>query len=424
MFSPRDARGSGAFYGWYMVAICTLVRGFTAPGQTIGVSAFTDELIDTLDVSRSAVATAYLVGTLTGAVALPFVGRWVDRAGVRRTLTVVSLGFAAVVALTASVQNIVMLAIAFIGLRMLGQGSMTLIGTQGVVMWFERRRGFALAIMNVGSVVLLSLAPLTFAALIGLFGWRATWLVLGAVIACVITPLALFGIVDRPGHIGQVPDGKAIDQPTESIRARSFTVPEALRTPAFWTLAGVSFLAGAIVTGLTFHNPDLLGEQGFSKTQAAAIFIPQLVGSVSANFIIGSLTDRMSGRPLICFSALALALGTFLATVTSPGGMAILYGVVLGIASGSIGSLSGALYPKWFGIDHIGSIKGLATTANVGASAIGPLALSIGNDIADSYEPVVAGCAALVAVMAIAAVLVPTPQDPLRGGQLQDTVAP
>lgn len=409
MQSPRAARQPTAFYGWYMVLFCTIVRGLTAPGQTIGVSAFTDDLIESLGTSRSAVSTAYLVGTLTGAAALPFVGRWVDRSGVRHTLTIVSIGFAAAVALTGTVQNIVMLTVAFVGLRMLGQGSMSLIGTQGVVMWFERRRGFALALNTMGTVALLSLAPLTFGALIGAFGWRPTWVILGAVVAVVVVPIARFAIVNRPELLGQVPDGRASDQPAEQIRGRSFTVREAVLTPAFWTLTGVAFMSGAISTALTFHNTDLLGEQGLDKTQAAAIFIPQLVGSVASSFVVGSLTDRLPARPLMFFGAAMLGLGTFMATVAEPGIMAAAYGLTLGIGAGAIGAMSGALYPKWFGVGHIGSIKGIATTANVGASAIGPLILSIGNDVAASYEPVVIGCALASAAMAIVALVVPTP---------------
>jgi MFS family permease len=409
MLNPRAARHSTAFYGWYMVFFCTIVRGFTAPGQTIGVSAFTDDLIESLGTSRSAVSTAYLVGTLTGAAALPFVGRWVDRSGVKQTLTVISVGFAIAVALTGTVQNIVMLSLAFVGLRMLGQGSMSLIGTQGVVMWFERRRGFALALSTMGTVAILSLSPLTFGALIGAFGWRPTWVILGVVVAVTVIPIARFAIVDRPEEIGQVPDGKAIDQPAARLRGRSYTVAEAVRTPAFWTITGVAFMAGAVSTALTFHNTDLLGEQGLNKTQAAAVFIPQLIGSVTSSFVVGSLTDKFSARPLMFFGAGMLGLGTFLATLVEPGVMAATYGLVLGLGGGAIGSLSGALYPKWFGVDHIGSIKGIATTANVGASAIGPLILSIGNDISDSYEPVVIGCAVASGVMAVIALVVPTP---------------
>jgi MFS family permease len=168
-------------------------------------------------------------------------------------------------------------------------------------------------------------------------------------------------------------------------------------------------MAGAVSTALTFHNTDLLGEQGLTKTQAAAIFIPQLIGSVSSSFVVGSLTDRLPARPLMFFGGVMLGLGTFLATVAEPGIMAATYGLVLGLGGGSIGALSGALYPKWFGIDHIGSIKGIATTANVAASAVGPLILSIGNDVADSYEPIVVACALASAAVAVVALVVPTP---------------
>jgi len=392
-----------------MVAVCTIVRGFTSPGQTIGVSAFTDDLISSLDTTRSKVATAYLIGTLTGAAVLPFVGRWIDRVGVKRTLTFVCVAFAGAIAFTATVQNIVMLTIAFVGLRMLGQGSLSLIGTQGVVMWFEQRRGYALAISNMGTVAMMNLAPLTFAALIGIFGWRWTWALLAAIVLSVLLPIARYAIVDRPEDIDQVPDGKVIDQPATKVRGRSFTVAEAIRTPAFWTLTGVSFMAGAISTALAFHNTDLLGGQGLSETQAAAIFIPMLVGSVSSSFVVGSLTDRWSARPLIFFAAAMLGLGTYFATIASPGWMAALYGLTLGVAGGSINSLSSALYPKWFGVDHIGSIKSIASTANVGASALGPLILSIGNDVADSYVPVVIGCALAAGAMAIVSLFVSTP---------------
>lgn len=410
MQTSRVSRQSSGFYGWHMVFFCTIVRGFTAPGQTIGVSAFTDDLIESLGTSRSVVSTAYLIGTLTGAAALPFIGRWVDRAGVKRTLTIMASAFAVAVALTGTVQNIVMLALAFVGLRMFGQGSLSLIGTQGVVMWFEERRGLALALSTMGTVALMSLAPLTFGAMIRTFGWRPTWVILGAIVALTMLPIARFAIVNRPEDIGQVPDGKAADRPVELIRGRSFTVAEAIRTPAFWTLTGVAFMAGAVSTALTFHNTDLLGEQGLSKTQAAAVFIPQLIGSVSSSFVVGWLTDRLPARPLMFFGAAMLATGTFLATLVSPGWTAAIYGLVLGLGSGAIGSLSGALYPKWFGVEHIGSIKGIATTANVGASAIGPLILSIGNDISGSYEPIVMMCAAAAATMAVLALLVPTPE--------------
>lgn len=400
------------FRGWRIVAACIVTNALSAPGQTIGVSAFTDELIEGLGISRSTLSTAYLIGTLTGAAALPAIGRWVDRVGIRRSMTVIGTAFALVVALTSTVQNIVMLTGAFIGLRMLGQGSLGLIGSTGVSLWFERRRGFALAVMSTTTVGLMSLAPLGFGTLIDAVGWRWAWVLIGSGVFAIALPIARFALVDRPEDLGQLPDGLvlAADEPAPTPR-RSMTVGAAIRTPAFWTLGALTAMMAMTVTGLTFHNTDLFAEQGMSKDQAAAVFIPQMIGSVSMGFIVGTLTDRLGARLLMPLAGVLLAAGMFLATVASPGFGAVRFGLILGLGAGATGSLSTALPPKWYGAAHVGSIRGVTLTIMVGASALGPLLFSVGNDLADSYEPVVVACAAVTAMVAVASALVPTPID-------------
>ena len=63
---------------WGVLVVAVVTATLTGPGQTIGVSVFIDHFVDDLDLSRSSVSAAYLVGTLTGSLALPFVGRFVD----------------------------------------------------------------------------------------------------------------------------------------------------------------------------------------------------------------------------------------------------------------------------------------------------------------------------------------------------------
>lgn len=67
----------------------------TAPGQTAAVSAFVDPMLAELGMSRTALSTAYLVGTLTGAAAMPLVGRALDTYGVRGTMAAVGVVFGA-----------------------------------------------------------------------------------------------------------------------------------------------------------------------------------------------------------------------------------------------------------------------------------------------------------------------------------------
>ena len=404
-----SAKTDLAFRGWWMVLWCTIVRGVTAPGQTIGVSAFIDPMIESLEISRSAIATTYLIGTLCGAVALPAIGRWIDRVGVRHSMTVVGFAFACAVALTGTVQNLAMLTLAFVGLRTLGQGSLTLVGATGVVLWFDRRRGLALAISATLSISILSIAPLSFGALIDAVDWRWTWVILGAGVAVIVLPIARFAIIDRPEHIGQRPDGDTFDPDATIIGQRSYTVGEAIRTPAFWSLGLLTFLMGGLVTGLTFHNTDVMAARGLTEDQAAAVFIPQMLGSVSSGFIVGWLTDRIKPRLLMVFGGLALATGVFLATIASPGGAAIAYGFATGVGIGTVSALGGALYPKWYGTGHVAAIKATATSLGVAASAIGPLILSVGNDLTGSYRPVLIGGVAVSLASAAIALAVPTP---------------
>ncbi len=400
------------FRGWHILGWSTLILALTAPGQTIGVSSFIDHMIEDLGIGRSSLSAAYLIATLTGSAALPSIGRWVDRRGVSHATTVVGAAFAVAIALLGVAQNILMLGVAFVGIRMLGQGSLSLIGDTSISLWFQERRGRAFAIAMTASAGLMALSPLVFTALIGAVGWRQAWLVTAACIALTVPSIGRFAMIDRPSAIGQVPDGIPGVTTETFVPQPSLTVRAAVRTPAFASLMSIVALSAALITGLTFHNVSVMGEGGLTETEAAAIFVPQMVGVVSASFIVGWLTDRVRAQVLVPFAGLALAAAIALAAVVSPGVAAIVYGLGSGIAGGSIRALGSALLPKWFGTDHIGAIRGISHTVAVAASATGPLILSIGNDLADSYQPILLICAAVTAAIAVSTATVKDPVVP------------
>jgi MFS family permease len=107
---PVGEPGTGVrYYGWRIVALAALALGITAPGQTAGMSVFIDPMMDGLRLSRTAVSTAYLLGTLAGAVSMPWFGSLLDRRGGRYTLTAVVIAFSALLAAMAGVRGIVIL---------------------------------------------------------------------------------------------------------------------------------------------------------------------------------------------------------------------------------------------------------------------------------------------------------------------------
>ena len=75
----RLVSNSPIFYGWVVLAVGTLGVIMTSPGQTYAVSIFIEHFIEDLGLSRTMVSTLYSLGTVTGSLALPLIGRAIDR---------------------------------------------------------------------------------------------------------------------------------------------------------------------------------------------------------------------------------------------------------------------------------------------------------------------------------------------------------
>ena len=401
----RNRDRTRLFPGWRVLGLAILTAALTAPGQTIGVSVFVDHFIADLGLTRSSVSAAYLIGTLTAATALPWVGRKIDDVGVRRAMTLIGSTFALALVGMSQVSGFVTLAIGFVTIRLLGQGSLTLASTVAVTLWFRRRRGFVLGILATGTGMLMSLVPVGSNTLIEAFGWRTAWLVLGGIIAMTVVPIGWFGMIDRPAVLGLEPDGEEIAPETSAVHAtRSFTRAEAVRTPRFWILVSASASVGMLSTALNFHQISLLGDAGLSATEAAAMFLPQFVGTAVAGVAFGWLADRLSGRTLIPMSMSVLATTLVLAGFLSAGPIVLVYALLLGAAGGAARSIGSTLLPRWFGTDHIGSITGLSTLVGVASTAVGPVAYSLARDVSGGYTTASLVFVAIPAAVAVAAI--------------------
>jgi MFS family permease len=329
------ARSPAGFYGWRIVGLASLVGVLTGPGQSIGVSVFRQHLSDGLNLSDSAIATAYLVGTLLSSTFQPRIGRWVDQVGVRRASTVFGIAFALALAHMSMVRGVVWLAVGFFGIRLLGQGALSLTSTVAVMHWFDRRRGFALGLKMTLTMGGISIVPILLAVAIEAWGWRIAWLVASAVIALTAIPVSWFGYVNRPADLGQLPDGEPpirVDQPGPA--QPSVTRSTALRTTAFWAIAAVTATNSLLGTGLLFHQTNLLGEIGYTNSQAAAMFLPQAVGAVIGGLAFGSLADRAARSILPMVVMLFLASTMLLGGTSTAFPAVLLYSVVLGLTMG------------------------------------------------------------------------------------------
>jgi MFS family permease len=434
-----------------MVALAALMLGLTGPGQTVGVSVFVDPMMAALDLTRSEVSTAYLVGTLLAALALPRIGRALDDHGTRRTLLVVALVLGSALVGMGTVAGFATLTVGFLGIRLAGQGALTLVATSAVAPWFVRRRGLAIGVVTAVGSSLIALVPLLATFGIGRVGWRWTWVALGALVAVVLVPAALRGFVDRPQDVGQQPDGVADPVGEEerggtadparvvtsgapgpagvpavgTVRAevrRDHTRAEALRTPMLWALIGGTVATGMLTTAMAFHQIDLLGEQGLTPVQAAANFLPQTVATFVTVLAVGAVVDRIAPRWILLLSMLLLGAAMLAVPFVRPGATAVAYGVALGASGAAARSLEAAAIPRLYGLRHLGAIRGLVTALGVSSTALGPLALSLGRDLTGGYTSVLRWLVILPAIVAVLGALAPIPGDPAQARAASDDV--
>jgi MFS family permease len=402
---PAPAKG---FYGWRMVVFAALALALTGPGQTFGVSVFVDPMIEELGITRTQMSTAYLIGTLAGAVALPWIGQAIDRFGVRRVMAVVAALFGLFLMGMAFVTGFVTLSAGFIGIRMMGQGALGLVATTGVALWFSRKRGLAMGIVTAAGGFGMTMVPLVFEFAISGWGWRTAWIAEALTVWIIVVPLAIFGIRNRPADVGQHVDGDA-EAPPGDGDSWGVSRREALSTSFFWVVSAAVVATALLTTALVFHQIDLLGERGFTVTEAAANFIPQTLATVAVTLGVGALADRVSARLVLILSMLLLIGGLLLVTVASPGLLGIGFGALLGASGGAARVVEATELPRYFGTLHIGSIRGVVTALAVSGTALGPVLFALGHDLTGDYTAVLLFSTVLPAAVVIGALFVRLP---------------
>jgi sugar phosphate permease len=168
--------------------------------------------------------------------------------------------------------------------------------------WFDARRGLVLGALSAanatGQLVFLPLL----ASVVGRHGWRAAALLVSAG-ALIVFVIALILMRDRPKDIGLRPYGQEID--TGSLVAPVALAPfaalrMAMRSRAFWLLAGTFFVCGASTNGLIgTHLIAACHDYGIPQMRSAQLLAVMGIFDIIGTTASGWLTDRYSSRHLL-----------------------------------------------------------------------------------------------------------------------------
>lgn len=364
---------------WSMIVLATVAFFASAPGQSFLISVFVDEFLAGTGLGRTAFSALYAAGTVVSAISMLVLGRVIDRRGLRVTWVIVSLALAAACGLASLATGAVVAFFGLAALRTFGQGSFPLVGTLLVVRTFERRRGHAMAVTNLGITAASILLPPAVAALILSVGWRHAYQLIALTLVVFVLPLALFVRIGPPRPAQPSSENAGTDEyPSASrlTRGGRFSIPSRSAAQMLFVLAAPPLVG----TALTFHAVSILAERGLTFLQAGLALSVLGIAAAVGTVVSGLLADRLTTRSLLVLLSLT-TLAAPLTLLIPYRGAAYAAFALLGLGLGAIGVANGTLWARNFGTAQLGKIQGTAQSSMITAAAFAPLVPAISSGV-------------------------------------------
>ncbi len=296
----------------WLIACATLAMLCLAAGASMTVVIGLVPISETLGSGRSlpslATALAYL-GTGVGGV---LCGLLAGRFGQRAVAILGGVAIFAGLAIASLGEPWSLLVGIGLGVGLFGNGALFPPMLAYVSLWFDRRRGTALALVSSGQYVAGFVWPSVFERTIAAFGWQLTMLVYGVVASAIVVALAVLVLRPPPvasggmGGIRAVPGTKVLGMAPNKALA---------------LLSAASFLCCVPMAMPAAHLVAFCGDLGIATSRGAAMLSAMLLAAFLSRQFWGWLSDRIGGLWTILIGGLAQTLGMlgFLATQDEAG---------------------------------------------------------------------------------------------------------
>jgi MFS family permease len=403
---PQPAKA--LYYGWVTLGLAALAMVGTLPGRTQGLGLVTEPLMRDLGIGRVLFAEVNLVATLLGSLFCLGIGRLIDRVGSRLVVTVLAAALGAVVLMMSAALAVWALVVLVTLTRGFGQSALSVASLALVGKWFSRRLPLAMGVYALAMSIGFMAAFPAVGAAVQSSGWRAAWAGVGLCLLFGIAPLSWLLVRSTPEGQGVLVDGGSAERdavgPVEGV-----TLAAALGSPAFWVFALAASAYGLVASGIALFNESILAERGFDAHTYYRTLVVTALTALVGNFAGGVFASKGEMRRLLAAAMLLLtvSLAALPHVRTQPQVMA--YAVVMGLAGGFVMVVFFSFWGRAYGRAHLGRIQGAAQILTVLASAVGPLVLAECVARTGSYAVAFYALAGVVAILGIAAAVVPVP---------------
>lgn len=381
------------YAGWGVAAAAFVgVMTSFAPIVPYTFSLFINPLHSAFGWKHEEIGGTFALAAITVALVSPGIGILLDRFAPRRIiLPSIAIFAIALASLSKLGPNIAQFYLTYFVLGLVANGTAQFAYTRTMLSWFNKHRGFALALILTGSGVGSILIPPLTQWTIDRHGWRTAYLLLGA-IALLGLPLTALLMRNRP----------VTPANQEHIPPSGVTVGTAMRNMAFWVLAVITALSAFSENGLVTNLAALLTDHGVTAQSAALALSVRGGAGILGRLFVGLLIDRFSPQRIQTLVLILAASGTLVLAFAGTTIVALAGAALLGIGLGSEADVAPYLLARYFGRKHFSVLYGLTWTAYAIGGGIGPVVVGHLYDRAGSYQPHLIVFLALVAFAAAA----------------------
>ncbi|MDE2836086.1 MAG: MFS transporter [Chloroflexota bacterium] len=386
------------YYGWTIVAVLSVISfaGGVETNPVLGV--FQGPMTEEFGWTRFIYTMPMSIGSFMGGIASLIVGPLMDRYGSRIIMTVAVALMGLTFVLMGAVQELWHhFALQILGRTVIASTFFMVIGVV-IPKWFIVMRGRAGALANLGQRLGQIGFPIMVERILTFGTWRSAWVAMGVTVwASSLLPALLF-LRRTPEDHGLLPDGVDIRDASQRRRVAavqaevSFDRRMALRTPAFYLIAGAVSIQSFVTTSIHFHwfsyLTDLRGESGeqliSSAVAVASVSLSPLI-SMPVSIAAGVAAERWPVQRLMAFSYFFMALSIVVFLFTDTALLSYVFGLLFGASTGILFTVMNIIWADYFGRDSIGGIRGMVSPVHMLCNSLGPLTAAWSFDVTGSY---------------------------------------
>ncbi len=379
------------------IAACLVMSAMIA--GTVSFGFFMDPVTTELGFDRSTFSLYFSLITVVGTITLPIYGRLIERFGTRPFVIFGGLWTGAAMAALSLCHSLP----AFYGV-----GCLVGLGFFGcsyaampviVSSWFAKKNGLIMGLAAACGGTIGMVLSLIFPQFIINNGWEAGYVLLGAVVCALTTPVGIFLLRSYPSDVGLAPYGVDSANARVEVASEPSGIPyrQALRMPQMWIVVfAFILLTGAFM--ISQHLAAYFVSIGFDAIMAGVFMSVISAGIIVTNIGAGAITDKLGLAKSLALCSIIYAISFLLLPMTNQIPFICLALILMSLGNANASVFAPMVTQTVFGTRDYASIWGLVSMACVLGQAIGAPLWGLAYDLTDSYVIAMYISAALIII--------------------------